>query len=232
MNFRIDLILRAILNSSLLFAVTLCWALAFGSVNAGYSQDDKLQERRYREAISLFSVFLSEKNLQNESIEDADRCSISNKWLDYPISEEDAREFFGVSAHAELSAPATTIFPAQILDPKKNHVRIFCNPDETQADAEKRIAEYKNAFPSGKLELSINQWEFSFPIFNKNYTRAEFVVRSGGQSWYNPHEKGSASGSAHAFVYKKQRKSWVRVNVALNTAGETWDLVDPPPLDP
>jgi hypothetical protein len=137
----------------LLGAFSLCSGLALG-FGAGSAQErdvtpsefEQRRERLRQEAIALFPTFLDGK------LEKLDRCQISSSWLCRKIDEWDAREYFGVKAHASLFAPDHRTVPVEVLGPKGLYAKLFCNKGETEANNKQRFLGFEKAFTSDKSQ--------------------------------------------------------------------------------
>lgn len=178
---------------------------------------EQARERLRQEAISLFTVVLN-GNLSKRS-----RCQIANEWSESRIEEDDAKQVFGVEVHATLGAPDHRTKPSEVIDPKGASRSVFCGSEETKAGEKERFAAFKSAFEQDKSKrLGIAQWSYSFPVFNKDYTRAELSVVIQGRNWWDPTVLGAWEGSADFYIYEKRNGAWEQVGTGTSGGG-TWE---------
>jgi hypothetical protein len=183
---------------------------------------EQARERLRQEAISLFAVVL-DGNLSKRS-----RCQIASEWSKSQVEEDDAKQVFGVEAHATLGAPDHGTKPAEVIDPKGASRSVFCGAEETGVTGKEQFAAFKKAFePDKPTRLQIAHWSYSFPVFNKDFTRAEFGVVVEWRNWWAPGENGAWEGSSDFYIYEKRNGAWEQVGTG-NSGGATWEGSAPP----
>ena len=181
------------------------------------ARTEQARERLRQEAISLFTVVL------NGNLSKLSRCQIANDWSESRIEEDDAKQVFGVEAHATLGAPDHRTKPSEVIDPESAFRSVFCRGEETKAGEKEQFAAFKKAFGQDKSKsLQIAQWSYSFPVFNKDYTRAELSVVVQGRNWWDPTVLGGWEGSSNFYVYEKRNGAWEQVGTG-NSGGGAWE---------
>jgi hypothetical protein len=198
--------------------------LAFSGGGASHGADEdwfalqaraeQARQRARQEAISLYAAILDGK------LEKRGPCEILNEWNDARIGEDDAKQYFGVEAHATLGPPEHGTKPSEVIDPKSAFRPIFCDGEETEADWKRRFAAFKNDFERYKSKrLGIAQWSYSFPVFSKDYTRAELGVVVQGRNWWDPTVLGGWEGSADFYIYEKRNGAWELAGTGTSGGG-------------
>jgi hypothetical protein len=138
------------------------------------------------------------------------RCELDIKWDIYPIPEEDAAKWLGVHIHTNLTFAGDHVFNFQdTVAPNDMFSGAFCG--------DIRFAEYMRSLDRGLKERGpaslpsdpygrhgAARTEYSFPVFNEDYTRA-VLTRSHTFFYIGI---GTLDGDASARLYVKEKGVW------------------------
>jgi hypothetical protein len=182
-------------------------------VAGGAVQADEADARLAKEAKALFRVILLKEQGWR-------RCGFAMTWLSYPIPAQIARRHFGLTLHAELSAPDPGINPPDILDPENKNAEAFCGLDEQKkADDEGRKAVEGGADTSPGRSVV----DYAFPIFDMNFRKAvvieEHALTAGWRQTASGVKQTHGGVGIDAVVFAKVRGIWRET--ARETLGTT-----------
>jgi hypothetical protein len=172
-----------------------------GLVPCGTAQAEDDQKRSLREAKELFRVVKADLGLSARS-----PCVFDAGWSKTAIPEEVARTQFGITVRADLVASGIGT-PEEVLNFQDADKNAFCDGYDRRIYKESKL----KLVAAGAVEKAeFGQEKFSFPVFNRGYTKAAFAHASFMQVWYGSDlEKGPASGgSENAYIYKKIKGKW------------------------
>jgi hypothetical protein len=140
-----------------------------------------------------------------------ERCELDSTWGRYPIPESVAREHFGLTVHAELSAPIFGPLPKDILDIAADG-EFVCSEDRAKSIESERLREYRS---SGDTRLLlIRRTSYTFPVFGDDYGSAALVVSHNAHGWTRMPDGVKnlpAVGVGYVAIYRKIDGSWRRV---------------------
>jgi hypothetical protein len=171
--------------------------------------DESVEVRQAAEAKLLLRAVLTDEP-------PPERCELDSTWERYPIPESVAREHFGLTLHAELSAPIFGPLPKDILDIAANG-EFVCSADRAKSIESERLKEYESSVNT--RPLLIRRTRYTFPVFSDDYSSAALVVSHSGHGWAKmPDGVKSLRGEAIGYVaiYRKIEGAWRRITtVAL-----------------
>jgi hypothetical protein len=172
---------------------------------------EQTRQRLKQEAIVLY------RNLLGSELSEAGRCGISSKWEPAYVHESSAKEYFNIDIHATLGPPDSGTLPAEVLDTERKFLHVFCNSEERISDTRQRFEIFKTAKIDG---LQITVRAYSFPIFNRDYTRAAVKLTFNHYRWLNPNENGGWDGNDFTAVYEKRNGVW---GIIADLGSNSWD---------
>lgn len=186
-------------------------ALAFGALVCGPASSKENLDRSDREAISLFEHIIStEKDFYKS-------CTISDKWLDYPVFAENVRTYIKYPLRGDLSPPNHMTVPKDIIRQGAGADTVICSETERAARTDAALIAPSHSgggtFRGQKILASIMtaQREFSYPIFDVDY-RTAFVVRENSRdNWIkteNNKYRRFGDGEIVVFIYRKKNRKW------------------------
>jgi hypothetical protein len=168
---------------------------------------ERWRERLTREAIALF------RHVQRPPQLDG-RCAIASEWNKYPVDSSTARQYLRSNTHADLVAPHVRVDAESVIGPDGSRSHRFCTNDEWTHFAGQASEAFKNN-PEYIRTYSVHRVEYSFPIFNQNFTRAVIVIgysaTGGSRSESGDRMLAHMSGNGGAAVYEKRGGRWFQL---------------------
>jgi hypothetical protein len=177
-------------------------AACFGGIGA-IKADEAADARLESEARVLFKAVLADEPAPEP-------CELAPEWDTHPIPEAVARDYLGLTLHAELSGPYVVTKPQAILD-LAGKSGALCSSETAKA----LVSERRKQFEAGSDRmLLIRNTGYSFPVFSDDYRTAVVVVSHSVEGWARtPDRIGRLPVQAvgYAAVYAKSETGWSRV---------------------
>lgn len=166
--------------------------------------DVNTRDRLVREAGDLF------KALDRNPV-DIERCTFEREWGSRPVLAETAQRYLKLAVRADLivSDPPASI--VQIIDPEGIRPEHFCRAPDRQSARRDALAAFEAKGDSVLRFISI---DYSFPVFNTDYTRAALVIQRNVDSYMRMADgtlRPSIESQGGAEIYEKRSGIWQRI---------------------
>jgi hypothetical protein len=192
--------------SARIFFTVLVVVLGLGAAHpcAAQQYDSNTRDRLVREASDLF------KALDRNPV-DIERCTFEREWDSRPVLAETAQRYLSLTLRADLvvSDPPASIM--QIIDPEGIRPEYFCRALERQSVRRDALAAFE---AKGGTVLRFISIDYSFPVFNTDYTRAALVVQRHVDSYMRMPDgtlRPSIEAQGGAEIYEKRGGVWQRI---------------------
>jgi hypothetical protein len=190
----------------------LCLCLSAGTSpgacqeNADPSSDwEQTRARLKQEATGLYAIIL------RDGLGKFERCGISSTWGGISVDEGSAKKYFGVDAHAGLTAPYHMTAITEVLDPDKKFPQVFCNDEQRKVNTKQRFEVFEAERRGKDHRLVIVHKDYSFPVFNNDYTRAAISFTINSFNWWDPEQTGGWEGASYTDIYEKRNGVWENI---------------------